>query len=106
MWSRSRLFREWPPALPASRGRRWAAVASPAVDLDDGVRECLRCLLREVVPDAAGDGVVRVGAGESGGVGPGFGVGGAVGVAFEGDRGHGDGRAVGEASFEVVEPWF
>jgi len=39
---------------------------------------------------------------EFAGVGAGFGVRRAVGVAFEGDGGHGDGRELGELPFQVV----
>lgn len=33
---------------------------SKTVNLDDGVRECLRRFLREIMPDSAGDDPVRV----------------------------------------------
>src|SRR2546421_10650218 len=71
-------------------------------DVDDGLGECLRSLLRQVVPDAAGDGPVRVRARELRRVGAGFRMGCAVGVTFEGDRRHGDVRAPGQVLFEVV----
>ena len=64
--------------------------------------ECLRGFLRQVVPDAARDGPVRVRARELRRVGAGFRMGRAVGITFEGDRRHGDDRALGQLLFEIV----
>src|SRR5690242_8374623 len=73
-----------------------------AGDVDDGLGEGLRGFLRQVVPDAAGDGPVLVLAGELVPVGGGFRVRCAVGVTFEGDRRNGDDRTRGQPPFEIV----
>src|SRR5436190_19270576 len=72
------------------------------VDLDDGVGKSFRGFLRKVVPDAALDCPVRIGAGELPGIGAWVRVRSAVGVAFEGDRRHGDDRPSGEPLLQVV----
>ena len=46
----------------------WSSSGCEAVGLEDGVDECVGRFLREVVPDAAGDDLVRVLAGELRGV--------------------------------------
>src|SRR6476661_5909422 len=64
------------------------------VDVDDGLGERLRRLLRKVVTDATRDVSVLVLAREFPSVGAGLGMGGAVGVALHGDRGHPDDRGL------------
>src|SRR4029453_915110 len=65
------------------------------VDVDDSLRKSFGCFLWEVVADAALERPVLVAARELAGVGARVGVRGAVGVAFEGDRRHGDLRGGG-----------
>src|SRR5262252_7136847 len=79
---------------------------SVVVHVDDGFREGFRSLLRQVVPDAARDGAMRVPARELRRVGAGSGMGRAIGVAFEGDGGHGDDGSGGELPFQIVVTWF
>src|SRR5580700_10499158 len=59
-------------------------------DVDDRFGKGARGFLRQIVPDAARDGPVRIFAGELLGVGAGLRMRRAVGVAFHGDGGHGD----------------
>src|SRR6185312_13253664 len=66
------------------------------VHVDDGLGKSFRSFLRKVVPDATVDRPVRISAGESVGVGARLRMGRTVGVALEGDRGHGDGRSLSE----------
>jgi len=54
------------------------------------------------MPDAAVDDPVFVLAGEFAGVGAGVRVRRTVGVALQGDGGHGDGREIGEPPLQVV----
>src|SRR5215467_11404489 len=68
-------------------------------DVDDGLSKGLRSFLRQVVPDAAIDGPVRVFARELLGVGARVRVGRTIGVAFEGDGRHRDHRALGKPFF-------
>src|ERR1700722_8072671 len=75
---------------------------SQAVGVEDGLGERLRSLLRQVVPDAAGDGPVLVPARELLPVGTGIRMGRTVRVAFQGDGGHRDDGAAGQTSFQVV----
>src|SRR5215472_8888286 len=75
---------------------------SEAIDVGDGLGESLRGFLGQVVPIAAPDRPVRVFAGESVDVGAGVWVRRAVGVALEGDGGHGDGWQGGKPPFQVV----
>jgi hypothetical protein len=58
--------------------------------------------LGKVVPDAALDGPVRIGAGELAGIGTGVRMGGAVGVALQGDGRDGDRRPSGEPLLQLV----
>ena len=69
---------------PADRGvssvqPRWTEVlnerSGAAVSIDDGLGKGLRCFLRQVVTDAAGDQAMVVAAGELLGVGAGIGCG-------------------------------
>src|ERR1700727_1432021 len=83
-------------------GRPRGLHRSVAVDVDDGLGKSLRSLLRQIVPDAAGDGPMRVLAGELRLVVLRLRMGSTVGVTFEGDRGHGDDGATGESLFQVV----
>ena len=80
-----------------------AAVTVPVmIDVDDGFGKGLRGLLRQIVPDAALDGPVRISARELSGIGAGLRVRCAIGVTFKGDRRHGDDRTVGEPFFQIV----
>ena len=72
------------------------------VGVDDGLGEFLGCFLGQVLPDAALDHTVRVFTREFLGVGAGVRVRSAVGVALEGDGGHGDGRKGGEPPLRTV----
>src|SRR6266498_186028 len=72
------------------------------VDLDDRVGERFWGFLRKVVPDAALDGPVRIRRGEFPGIGTRVRMWGAIGVAFEGDRRHGDHRPFGEPLLQIV----
>src|SRR5277367_6688597 len=71
-------------------------------DVDARFGEGVRSLLRQIVPDAALDEPMRVFARELLGVGTRVRVSRAIGVGFESDRGHGDGRTFGEPVFQVV----
>ena len=62
----------------------------------------MRSLLRQIVPDAAGKGPVRIFAGEFPGVRTGLRVRRSVGVAFEGDGGYADDRTLREPLFQIV----
>src|SRR5262245_2743765 len=64
--------------------------------LDDGVGKGLRRLLRQVVSDATSDQAMDVFSGKLPRVSFGVRMRGAVGVAFQGDRRHGDGRQFGQ----------
>src|ERR1700735_2101693 len=75
---------------------------SEAVDGGDGLGTRPRCLLRQVVPYAAGDGPMRVLAGELRPVAVRLRMGRTIGVTFEGDRGHGDDGAASELLFQIV----
>jgi hypothetical protein len=85
--------------------RRFAEHLSLGVDVEESFDERLWGLLRQVVSDPAGDGPVHVLAGELLLIGAGIGMGRTVGVTFEGDRRHGDGRAAGERPLEIVVSW-
>src|SRR5579859_3862123 len=85
------------PALPQGD-----VAGSGTVDVDDRLGERLRGFLRQVVPDAAGDEPVRIFARELAAIGGRVRVRRAVGVAFEGDRGHGDDGTCGKSVFQVV----
>src|ERR1700686_3863900 len=82
---------------PARRERR-----SIARDLEDGVGECLRRLLWQVVPDASCDDPVRILPRELLGIRTGIGMRRTVGITLEGDGGHRDDRTRREAPFEIV----
>ena len=73
-----------------ARGHRDAPPPARLGDiyLSDRVGESLGSFLRQVVPDAARNGPVRVAAGEFAGVGAGVGVRRAIGIALERDRRH------------------
>src|SRR4029453_5565610 len=74
-----------PAAQSVPTGENLAHQPSKAVDVDDGLRECLRSFLRQVVSDAARDVPVLVSAREFLGVGAGLRVWGAIGVTFHRD---------------------
>src|SRR5215472_527409 len=95
------------PRLYADRRscpRRWRRDLhrSEAAGVGDRLGEGLRGFLGQVVPYAAEDGPVRVLAGEFAGIGAGIGVWCAVGVALEGDGGHGDTREFSEPPLQIV----
>ena len=81
-------------------------MSGEVVDLFDRMDEVERCLLRQVVADAAGECPVRVLARETRGVVGRFGVRRTVRVAFERDRRHADRREGREPLLEHVEFWF
>jgi hypothetical protein len=71
-------------------------------NIDHGLRKGLRGFLRQVVADAAADGPVRIFAREHFGIGAGFRMRRTVGVAFQGDGGHGDDRGASKPLFQIV----
>ena len=77
---------------------RYSPLNTPR-NIDHRLREGLRGFLRQVVADAAGDGPVRIFPREHFGIGAGFRMRRAVGVAFHGDGGHGDDRRMRQAAF-------
>src|SRR6266545_3741753 len=94
------------PGSTAMRSRRrlptGAEFASAASHFDDGIGKGLRRLLRQVVSDAPGDEAVGIFAGKLPGIDLGVRMRRAVGVAFEGDGGHADGRGFGQPLFQIV----
>ena len=72
------------------------------VDVDHGIGERPRRLLRQVVSDAAGDDPMLVGADELRAIRRGIRVWSAVGVALQRDGGNGDRRSLGQPSLEIV----
>ena len=75
---------------------------SKAADVDHSLGESLRSFLRQIVADAAGDEAVLIFARELIAIRRAGRVDCTVGVAFHGDRGHGDGRKCGQPLFQVV----
>src|SRR5580658_8853925 len=69
--------------------------------VDDGFGKGLRGFLRQIVPDAALDGPMRIFAGKFTGVGARLRMRGAVGVTFHGDGGHGNHRSCGEPLVDI-----
>ena len=84
----------------ARKSCRWHR--STFCDFDDRFGKGLRGFLRQIVPDAALDGPVRIFAGEFPGIGIGVRMRCAVGVAFKRNGGHGDARAFGKPPIQVV----
>jgi len=74
---------------------------SKAADVDDRLNEGLRSFLRQVVTNAAGDEAVLIFARELVAIGRTGCVDCTVGVAFHGDRGHGD-SLLGVRQLELV----
>src|SRR5208282_5738999 len=73
------------------------------IDVDDGLRKSLRSFLRQIMPDAPGDGPVRMFAGEFFGKRTGVRITWRpIGVAFQSDGRHGDGRTSGKALLQIV----
>ena len=72
------------------------------VDIDDGLGKGLGCFLRQIMPDTARDDPVRIAAREFAGIGAGVRVKCPIGIAFQGHRGHGDVRSLGEPLFQFV----
>src|SRR3954451_14042845 len=70
-------------------------------DVDDGLGEGPWRFLRQVVPDAARDDLVLVSPRELPGIGAGVGVWCAIGVALQGDGGHGDGGTRGQPPLQI-----
>src|SRR5450432_315843 len=89
------------PRLRAA-GSKWTKRLSVTIDFVDSFGERLRSFLWQIVADAAGDGPVRVFAGEFVSVGTGVRMWGAVGIAFHGHGGHGDGRTCRQPLFKVI----
>src|ERR1700733_10291726 len=75
---------------------------SKVVGVDRRLGESLRSFLRQIVADAATDGPMRVFAGEFVAIGRGFRMRCTIGIALEGDGGHGDDRAFSEPLFQVA----
>jgi hypothetical protein len=71
------------------------------VNVDDGLSEGLRSLLRQIVPDAALDDPVLIVAREFLGIGTGIRVWCTIGITFKGNGRHGDDRAFGKP-FQIV----
>ena len=71
-------------------------------DVDDRLGKGLWGFLRQVVPHAARDEPMLIFTREFAAISRGFRMGRAVGVAFEGDGGHGDDRTFGEPLFQIV----
>src|SRR5262249_58706148 len=92
------------PARTMRRTRAPRPSGSEAVDIDDCLGECLRRFLGEIVADSARDDPMLILAGELPRIGSSVGVRRAVGVAFERDGGHPDGRGQGQALFQIVIP--
>src|SRR5882672_1413788 len=65
-------------------------------NVDDGLGKGLRGFLGQIVPDAAGDGPVRISAREFLGIGAGVRVWCAIGITFHRNRRHGDARGFGK----------
>src|SRR5438105_13392571 len=84
-----------------SSGTPGPRLRSRSVDVDHGLRKGLRGFLRQIVPDAAGDGPVRIFARKFPGIGTGVQMRRTVGITFEGDGGHGDDRALGKPLVEI-----
>ena len=70
--------------------------------VDDGLGKGLRRFLRQVMPHAAGDRPVLVFAGEHLGVGRGFRMRRAIGIALESDGRHCDRRKFGQPLFQMI----
>src|SRR5690606_8120986 len=79
---------------------------APTREIEDGICECLRCFLWEVMTDAALDRPVLILAGEFPCVRGAFGMWCAVCVAFEGNGWNRDGRTRRELRFKGVVPRF
>jgi hypothetical protein len=75
---------------------------SIAVDIDDGLSEGLRGLLRQIVSNTARDSLVCILAGKFLGIGTGIQVWSAIGIPFEGDGRHGDDRTLRKPLFQIV----
>ena len=56
----------------------------------------------QIVPDAPRDDAVRIATHEFPGIGTGLGMWGPIGIAFQRNRRHGDGRSLGEPLFQLV----
>lgn len=102
-------------AIPTSPARKGVSESGAAVektrrrrrrsnfgDVEHGFGKGLRVFLRQIVPYAALDRPVLVFAGEFLRVGAWIRVGRAIGVAFKGDRRHGDDRTFGKPLFQIV----
>src|SRR5437763_21731 len=84
-----------------SSGTPGSRLRSRSVDVDHGLRKGLRGFLRQIVPDAAADGPVRIFARKFPGIGTGVQMRRTVGITFEGDGGHGDDRGLGKPLVEI-----
>src|ERR1700761_3497315 len=78
-------------------------IGSALRNVDHGLGERLRGLLRQIVPDPAGDGAMLILAGELAGVSGRRRMRRAVGIAFHGDRRYGDDRRGSKLLLERVE---
>src|SRR6266550_6341382 len=76
---------------------------SVAGDFENGVCECLRCLLRQVVPYPTRDEPVRIPAGELFRIRAGIRMRRAVGISFQRNRGDADSGGRGEPLLQFVE---
>src|SRR3984893_9741048 len=83
----------------------WASSRLPAscvADVDDGLSEGPRGFLRQIVTNAAFDQPVLVLAGEFVAIRRRHRMRRTVGVAFKGDRGHGDDRSRAQLRFQII----
>src|SRR6266498_4047542 len=85
------------------RGRR-ELLDSEAVDVNDRLRERLRRFLRQIVPDAARHGPMRILAREFLGISAAVDMWRAVGIAFQSNGGDSDDRGFGQSLFQIVVP--
>src|SRR5205823_13881140 len=83
------------------RGRR-ELLRSEAVDVDDRLRKGLGRLLRQIVPDAARDGPMRILAREFLSIGAAVWMWRTIGITLEGNGGHADDRTSGQLLFQIV----
>jgi hypothetical protein len=82
--------------------RRCGPNRSKAIDINDGLSECLRGFLGQIVTNSATDEPVLIFTREFLGVRAGVGVWRAVGSALKSDGGHADGRSAGNALVQIV----
>src|SRR5437870_6256859 len=82
--------------------QRRELLRSEAVDVDDRLRKGLGRFLRQIVPDAARDGPMRILAREFLSIGAAVWMWRTIGIAFEGNGGHADDRTLGKPPFRIL----